>query len=215
MASKARQSLSGGFFGSSLNLVILPFFMRLRSSGGYDADDVASHRVSDEEHPAVDQTNSIETRLASGVEIIELNHIRVQEHFRRNSEVDAVFLPVGLFLGAVPFEVHREPDFVYTGNQYLPQGRQDRPSRGQAAMPPRPRGSRIVSNRLSSGRERDDRPFPLQRDAAVPGDGGRRRAAVLPAARQSGAGLSAGRGCARTLRPRVARPESAVAERVR
>src|SRR5271165_7302953 len=102
MASKARQSLSSGFFGSSLNLVILPFFMQLRSSGGYDADDVASHRVSDEEHPAVDQADSTETQLVRGGELIELNHIRVREHFRRSSEVDAVFLPVGLFLRAVP-----------------------------------------------------------------------------------------------------------------
>src|SRR5208282_6838241 len=132
MASKARQSLSGGFFGSSLNLVILPFFMRLRSSGGYDADDVASHRVSDEEHPAVDQTNSIETRLASGVEIIELNHIWIQEDFRRSSEVDAVFLPVGLFLGAVPFEVHSEPRLRIYWYSVPPQGRQDRASCGQA-----------------------------------------------------------------------------------
>ena len=79
MASKARQSLFGGFSGSSLNLVILPFFMWLRSSGGYDPDDVASHGVSDKEHPAVDQTNSIETQLASGVQVVELNHIRGQD----------------------------------------------------------------------------------------------------------------------------------------
>jgi hypothetical protein len=68
MASKARQSLLGGFFGLSLNLVILPFFMRLRSSDGYDADDLASHRVSDEEHSAVDQANSIETQSASDLD---------------------------------------------------------------------------------------------------------------------------------------------------
>src|SRR5260370_20133207 len=109
MASKARQSLLGGLFGLSLNLVILSFFMRLCSSGGYDANDVVSHRVSDKEHPAVDKTDSIETHLASRTEVIELDHIRVQEHPRRSSEVDAVLLPVGLFLGVIPFKVHRTP----------------------------------------------------------------------------------------------------------
>src|ERR1700730_5233463 len=109
MASKGRQSVFGGFFGLSLNLVMLPFFMRLRSSGGYDANDIASHRLGDEEHSAVHQTNSVETQLASGIEVIELDHMRVQEHLRGRPEVDAVLLPVGLLLGAVPFEVHREP----------------------------------------------------------------------------------------------------------
>jgi len=33
--------------------------MRLRSSGGYDAHNVAPYRVSDEEHSVVDQTNGI------------------------------------------------------------------------------------------------------------------------------------------------------------
>ena len=57
------------------------------------------------------------------------------------------------------------------------------------------------------------RPFCLQGDAAVPGDGGRGRAAVLPAADQSGPGLSARGRRARTLRPRLDRPESAMAQR--
>jgi hypothetical protein len=35
-------------------------------SGGYDANDRASHRVSDEEHPAVDQPNSIEAQFIVG-----------------------------------------------------------------------------------------------------------------------------------------------------
>src|SRR5260370_15829248 len=109
MASKARQSLFGGLFGLSLNLVILSFFMRLRYFGRYDENDVCSHRVSDKEHPAVDKTDSIETHLASRTEVIELDHIRVQEHPRRSSEVDAVLLPVGLFLGVIPFKVHRTP----------------------------------------------------------------------------------------------------------
>src|SRR4051812_34573659 len=55
MASKARQSDFGGFFGLSLNFVILPFFMRLRSS--CHANDVSSHRASDEKHPALDHAN--------------------------------------------------------------------------------------------------------------------------------------------------------------
>jgi len=83
--------------------------MRLRSSGRYDANDVASHRASDEEHSAIDQTDSIETRFASGIAVIELDRIWVQEHSRRGSELDAVVLPVGFFFGAVPFEVDREP----------------------------------------------------------------------------------------------------------
>jgi nitrogen fixation-related uncharacterized protein len=79
MASKARQSVFGGFFGLSLNLVILSFFMWLRSSGGYDANDVASHRLDDEEHSAVYQSDGVEAQLASGVEVIELDYVRIQE----------------------------------------------------------------------------------------------------------------------------------------
>src|SRR5579863_4061948 len=109
MASKARQSVLGGLFGLSLNLVILPFFMRLRSSCGYDASDIAPHRVGDEEHSPVDQTDRVEAQLAGGIEIIKLDHIGVEEHLRRRSEVDAMLFSVGLFLGAVPFEVHCDP----------------------------------------------------------------------------------------------------------
>jgi hypothetical protein len=47
--------------------------MRLGSSGGYDANDVRSHRVGDKEYPAVDQTDSAEAHLASGAEVIELD----------------------------------------------------------------------------------------------------------------------------------------------
>jgi hypothetical protein len=53
--------------------------MRLRSSGGYNTNDLAPHRAGDEDHPAVDQANSVETQLASGIAVIELDHIRVQE----------------------------------------------------------------------------------------------------------------------------------------
>src|ERR1700691_4259327 len=108
MASKARQSVFGGFFGLSLNLVILSFFMWVRSSGGYDANDLASHRISDEEHSAVDQSDGVEAQLAGGVEVVELNRVRVQEHFRGRSKVNTVLIPVGQLLGAVPFEIHRE-----------------------------------------------------------------------------------------------------------
>jgi len=82
--------------------------MRFRSSCGYDADDVASHRAGDEEHSAVDQTNSVEACLAGGTEIVKLDHIRVQEDLRGRAEVDTMLVPVGLFLGAVSFEVHRK-----------------------------------------------------------------------------------------------------------
>jgi hypothetical protein len=109
MASKARQSVLGGLFGLSLNLVILPFFMRLRSSCGYDANDVAPHCTGDEEHSPVDETDRVEAQRASGIDIIKLDHIGVKEHLRRRPEVDAVLLPVGLFLGAVPLEGDREP----------------------------------------------------------------------------------------------------------
>ncbi len=77
--------------------------MRLRSSGGYDANDGVSHRVSDEEHLTVDQADSIETRLASRIEIIELDYVRDQEHLDRSLEVDAMLLTVALFLGAITF----------------------------------------------------------------------------------------------------------------
>src|ERR1700704_2273778 len=101
MASKARQSVLGGLFELSLNLVILPFFMRLRSSCGYDASDLAPHRIGNEKHALVDQTDRVEAQLAGGIEIIKLDHIGVQEHLRRRLEIDAMLLPVGLFLGAV------------------------------------------------------------------------------------------------------------------
>jgi hypothetical protein len=65
---------------------------------------------------------ALKPQLASGVEVIELDHLRVQEHFRGRSKVDTVLIPVGQLLDAVPFEVHR-PDFGYTDIQYLIQGR--------------------------------------------------------------------------------------------
>src|SRR5208283_484601 len=100
MASKARQSVFGGFFGLSLNLMILPFFMRLCPSGGYDANDRPPHRVGDEEHPAIDQADSVEAKLVGGVEIVELDQIRVQENLGSRSEVDTMLLSVGPFLDA-------------------------------------------------------------------------------------------------------------------
>ena len=119
MASNARQSVFGGFFALSLNLVVLPFFMRLRSSRGNDPNHVPSHRVADEQHPAVDQTDGAEARLATGIAIVELDHVWVQEHLRGRSKVDTVFLSVGAFLGTVPFEVHGAPrPRVYTDIQY-------------------------------------------------------------------------------------------------
>src|SRR5258708_598816 len=111
MASNTRQSVLGGLFGLSLNFVILPFFMRLCPSGGYDANDRPSHRVGDEKHSAFDQADSIEAQLVDRIEIVELDHMRVQEHLRGRSEVDTVLLPAGQLLGAVPFEVHRQPRF--------------------------------------------------------------------------------------------------------
>src|ERR1700730_1963823 len=104
IASKARQSVFGGFLGLSLNFVILLFFMRLRSSRGYDTNDGAPHRVGDKKHAAVDQADRIETQLVGRIEIVELDHIGIQEHLRGRSKVDAMLPPVGLFLGVVPFE---------------------------------------------------------------------------------------------------------------
>src|SRR5258708_7762850 len=77
MASNTRQSVLGGLFGLSLNFVILPFFMRLCPSGGYDANDRPSHRVGDEKHSAFDQADSIEAQLVDRIEIVELDHMRV------------------------------------------------------------------------------------------------------------------------------------------
>jgi len=78
------------YFGLSLDLVILPFFVWLRSSGGYDANAVASHRIGDEEHSTVYQSDDVKAHLASGAEVIELDHVRIQEHFCSRSKVDAV-----------------------------------------------------------------------------------------------------------------------------
>src|SRR5882672_5580715 len=107
MASNVRQSVFGGLFGLSLYFVILPLFMRFRSSGGNDANDVAPHGVGDEKHAAVDQADHIEPQLTSGIAIIELDDVRVQKHLRRRLEVDAMLLSIGEFLGPIPFEVHR------------------------------------------------------------------------------------------------------------
>src|SRR5579859_2121699 len=95
MASKARQSVLGGLFEPSLNLVILPFFMRLRSSCGYDASDLAPHRVGDEEHSPIDQTDRVEAQLAGGVEIIKLDHIGSRNTFAAVWEPTLRWRPCG------------------------------------------------------------------------------------------------------------------------
>jgi hypothetical protein len=82
--------------------------MWLRSSGRYNANDVDSQCVSDKEHSAVYQSDGVEAQLASGVEVIELDHVRIQEHFRGRSKVNTVLFAVGQLLGAVPYEVHGE-----------------------------------------------------------------------------------------------------------
>jgi hypothetical protein len=69
--------------------------MRFCPSGGYDANDRAPHRAGDEKHSAVDLANSIAAQLVGDIEIIELDHIRVQEHLRGRSEVDTMLLLVG------------------------------------------------------------------------------------------------------------------------
>src|SRR5438132_13568186 len=78
MASKARQSVLGGRFGLSLNFVILPFFMRLGPSGGYDANDRPSRRVGDEKHSGIDPADSMEAHFVGRTEIVALDHRRVQ-----------------------------------------------------------------------------------------------------------------------------------------
>src|SRR6516164_9483430 len=116
MASKARQSLLGGLFALSLNLVIFPFFMRLRSSGGYDAHNVAPYRVSDEEHSVVDQTNGIKTQLAGGIEVIELDHVRVQKHAAVRKSTPC-FLRLACSLVMSHSNSIASPDFEYTDIQ--------------------------------------------------------------------------------------------------
>src|ERR1700722_162153 len=123
MRSKARQSDFGGFFGLSLNLVVLPSFMWLRSSRGDDAHDVTSYRRGDNEHPALDKTDCVEAQLAGGIAIVELDEIGIQEHLRGRSEVDAVLLPVRLLLAASHWNSISNPAASYTGNQYCAQAR--------------------------------------------------------------------------------------------
>jgi RNA polymerase sigma factor (sigma-70 family) len=89
--------------------VILPFFMRFCPSGGNDANDRPSHRVSDKEHTAIDQADGVEAQFVGGVTIIELDDVHVQEHLGGRAEVETMLLPVGLRLGVVPLEVHRLP----------------------------------------------------------------------------------------------------------
>jgi hypothetical protein len=83
--------------------------MRLRSSCGYDPNDVIPHRIGDKKHSAFDKANYVEAHLAGGAEFVELDYIRVQEHLRGRSEVDAVLLPVGLLLGGVLSKSIGEP----------------------------------------------------------------------------------------------------------
>jgi hypothetical protein len=64
MASKARQSVLGCRFGSSLNLVVLPFFMGLGASRRNDPGHIASDRIGDNKHSAIDEADSIEAGLA-------------------------------------------------------------------------------------------------------------------------------------------------------
>jgi hypothetical protein len=47
------------------------------SSCGYDANDVAPRRIGDEEHSPIDQIDGVEAQLASGIEIIKLDHVAV------------------------------------------------------------------------------------------------------------------------------------------
>jgi len=42
--------------------------MRFRSSGGYDSNDGAPHRVGNEQHSAVDQADGVESQLAGDIE---------------------------------------------------------------------------------------------------------------------------------------------------
>jgi hypothetical protein len=60
MASKARQSVLGGFFGLSLNFVILPFFIRLCCLRRIWCKQPHLSCVGDEEHAAIDDTDGIE-----------------------------------------------------------------------------------------------------------------------------------------------------------
>lgn len=70
-----------------LKLRDISFFMRLRSSCGDDANDLASHRAGDEEHSAIDQADHVEAQLARRIEIIELDREWIQEHPRGGLEV--------------------------------------------------------------------------------------------------------------------------------
>src|SRR5467141_983378 len=83
--------------------------MTFRVAHGVEGAPICLWRLLRIELTAVDQADSVEAQLASGVEVIELDHVRVQEHLRVRPKVDTMLLPVGQLLGAGPFEVHREP----------------------------------------------------------------------------------------------------------
>ena len=103
----------------------------LRSSGGYDTNDVASHGVGHEEHPALDQANRVETQLAGRVDVAEL------DHFRGRSEVDFLRFACSLALSHSKSIASPEPE--YTDFQYLRQGRL--PARCLAGWPIRASGA--------------------------------------------------------------------------
>src|SRR5262245_45525399 len=106
MASKARQSVFGGRFGSSLNLVVLPFFMGLGASRRNDAGHIASDRIGDNEQPAVDEADRIEAGLARGIAVLEIDDEGIKEHLRGRPEVDAMLLAIVLLLDIVSLELH-------------------------------------------------------------------------------------------------------------
>jgi len=44
-------------------------------------------------------TDGVEAKLGSGAEVVELDHVRIQEHFRGRSKVNTVLISVGQLLG--------------------------------------------------------------------------------------------------------------------
>jgi len=94
--------------------------MRLCSSGRYDANDIASHRVSDEDHSAIDQTEGVETQLSGGIEIVKLDHVWIQElPWPPFGKSTPCFFRLASFLASKSIT---GLDFEYTDIQYLIQG---------------------------------------------------------------------------------------------
>jgi len=96
--------------------------MRLRSSDGYDANDVVPHHVDNEQHSAIDKANGVETKFAGAADIVELDHIRSKNTFAAVRKPIPCFFRLAFSLAVSHSKSIAGPCFQSTDIQYLWQG---------------------------------------------------------------------------------------------